>query len=286
MRGSFLTTTPRAALNPSMLLAEVEYARPSSIDEALRLLSAHEGARALAGGQTLTNVMKARAAAPDVLVDLADLDELRRIARADDGGLELGAMATYTAVIASPEVGDARPIVAEVSAQIADVQVRNRGTVGGNLCTSDPTNHLPPLMAALGATMTIAGASGLRTVAAEEFFLGVYMTAVGPDELLTKISIPPADGAGDGFAAVTIGKDGTCIANAAATVQDGSVRIALGCVAATPVVVSSDAEDGAIAAALQGVDLDPPGDVHASADYRRHLAGVLAIRAVRQARGN
>jgi carbon-monoxide dehydrogenase medium subunit len=182
------------------------------------------------------------------------------------------------------EVDDARPIVAEVSAQIADVQVRNRGTVGGNLCTSDPTNHLPPLMAALGATMTIAGSSGLRTVAAEEFFLGVYMTAVGPDELLTKISIPPADGAGDGFAAVTIGKDGTCIANAAATVQDGSARIALGCVAATPVVVSSDAEDGAIAAALRGADLDPPGDVHASADYRRHLAEVLAIRAVRQAR--
>ena len=114
----------------------------------------------------------------------------------------------------------------------------------------------------------------------------MYMTAVAPDELLTKISIPPADGAGDGFAAVTIGKDGTCIANAAATVQDGSARIALGCVAATPVVVSSDAEDGAIAAAVQGADLDPPGDVHASADYRRHLAEVLAIRAVRQARGS
>jgi aerobic carbon-monoxide dehydrogenase medium subunit len=281
-----LTTAPRATLNLSMLLAEVEYARPSSVDEALRLLSAHEGARALAGGQTLTNVMKARAAAPDVLVDLADLDELRRIGRADDGGLELGAMATYTALIASREVGDARPIVAEVSAQIADVQVRNRGTVGGNLCTSDPTNHLPPLMAALDATMTIVGPSGERTIASDEFFLGVYMTAVAPDELLTKISIRPADGAGDGFAAVTIGKDGTCIANAAATVQDGSARIALGCVAATPVVLSSDAEDGAIAAAVQGADLDPPGDVHASADYRRHLAEVLAIRAVRQARGS
>ena len=91
-------------------------------------------------------------------------------------------------------------------------------------------------MAALGATMTIAGAAGERTVAAEEFFLGVYMTAVAPDELLTKITIPAADGAGDGFAAVTIGKDGTCIANAAATVGDGQARIALGCVAAMPVV--------------------------------------------------
>ena len=143
-----------------MLLAEVEYARPSSIDEALRLLSAHDGARALAGGQTLTNVMKARAASPDVLVDLADLDELRRIVPAADGSLEIGAMATYTAVIESPEVAAVRPILAEVSAQIADVQVRNRGTIGGNLCTSDPTNHLPPLMAAVGATMTIAGDRG------------------------------------------------------------------------------------------------------------------------------
>ena len=121
-------------------------------------------------------------------------------------------MATYADLITSPEVAERRPILAEVCAQIADVQVRNRGTLGGNLCTSDPTNHLPPLIAALGATMTIAGAAGERTVAADEFFLGVYMTAVAPEELLTKITIPPAAGAGDGFAAVTIGKDGTCIA--------------------------------------------------------------------------
>jgi carbon-monoxide dehydrogenase medium subunit len=266
-----------------MLLAEVEYARPASVDEALRLLSGHDGARALAGGQTLTNVMKARAAAPDVLVDLADLDELRRFGTSGDGGLEVGAMATYADVMASPEVAATRPILAEVCAQIADVQVRNRGTVGGNLCTSDPTNHLPPLMAALGATMTIAGAGGERAVAADEFFLGVYMTAVAPDELLTKITIPAAAGTGDGFAAVTIGKDGTCIVSAAASVRDGQASIALGCVAATPVVLSGAAEEGAVGEAVRGADLDPPDDVHASADYRRHLAEVLAVRAVRQA---
>jgi aerobic carbon-monoxide dehydrogenase medium subunit len=278
-----LTTAPRAALNPSMLLAEVEYARPSSVDEALRVLSAHEGARALAGGQTLTNVMKARAAAPDVLVDLAQLDELRRIARAADGSLEVGAMATYTDVVASPEVADVRPILGEVSAQIADVQVRNRGTVGGNVCTSDPTNHLPPLMVALGATMTIAGAAGERAVAAEDFFLGVYMTAVAPDELLTTITIPPADTAGDGFAAVTIGKDGTCIVNAAASVRDGQARVALGCIAAVPVLVSAPAEESAVSEAIRDAGVEPPSDVHASAAYRRHLAEVLAARAVRQA---
>jgi aerobic carbon-monoxide dehydrogenase medium subunit len=226
-------------------------------------------------------VMKARAAAPDVLVDLADLDELRRITRGADGGLELGAMATYTDLIASAEVAAARPIVGVVAAQIADVQVRNRGTIGGNLCLSDPTNHFPPLMAAVGATMTVVGAGGERAVPTDEFFLGVYMTAVAPGELLTKVTVP--EGSADGFAAVTIGKDGTCIANAAATFSDGQARIALGCVAAVPVVVSAAADEGAVADAVRGAPLEPPDDVHASADYRRHLAEVLAVRAVGQA---
>src|SRR5207248_9614870 len=173
----------------SMLLPRVEYTRPSSVDEALRILREHDGARALAGGQTLINVMKARAAAPDVLVDLADLADLRTISIAGDR-LELGAMVTNAQLCESDEVAVSRPILAEVAAQIADMQVRNRGTIGGNVCASDPTNHFPPLLVALGATMTIAGADGERTVSADEFFLGVYMTAVGEGELLTKITVP------------------------------------------------------------------------------------------------
>jgi carbon-monoxide dehydrogenase medium subunit len=266
-----------------MLLSEVAYARPGSVEEAVGLLSAHDGARPLAGGQTLINVMKARAAAPEVLVDLADLEELRAISAAPDGSLELGAMVTCAELISSAEVNGARPILAEVAAQIADVQVRNRGTIGGNVCSSDPTNHLPPLMAALGATMTIAGAGGERTVPAEEFFLGVYMTAVAPGELLTRIAIPPLGGCGDGFASVTIGADGTCIANAAACVSDGRARVALGCVAAAPVVLDAEAESEAVRDAVRGAELDPPSDVHGSAQYRRRLAEVLAARALAQA---
>src|SRR5215218_783314 len=268
-----------------MLLAPVEYARPSSVDEAVRLLGAHDGARALAGGQTLTNVMKARAAAPDVLVDLNDLAELRAISRSGDGGLELGAMVTLSELMRSPEVDEARPILAAVASQIADVQVRNRGTIGGNICSNDPTNHLPPVVAALGATMTIRGVDGERTVGAEDFFPGVYMTAVAPGELLTKVVIPAAGGARDGFASVPIGKDGTCIVNAAATVQDGQARIALGCVAAVPVLVTSAVDEAAVRQAVQDAELDPPSDVHASADYRRHLAQVVAVRALREATG-
>src|SRR5205823_8198665 len=144
---------------PAMLLREVEYARPTSVEQALSLLREHDGARALAGGQTLINVMKARAAAPDVLVDLNRIAELKGIELGSDGTLEVGPMTTYSELIASSEAR-ARPILGEVCAQIADVQVRNRGTIGGNVCSSDPTNHLPPLMVAIGARMTIAGQFG------------------------------------------------------------------------------------------------------------------------------
>ena len=211
-----LDMSRRNRCDPLVLLREVEYARPSSVEEAIQLLGAHEGARALAGGQTLVNVMKARAASPDVLVDLNRLEELRAITVSGDT-LQLGAMATYTQMMASSEVDVSRPILAEVAAQIADVQVRNRGTIGGNICSNDPTNHLPPLLVALGASMTIRGAAGERTVPADEFFLGVYMTVVGEGELLLSVSVPAAANAADGFSSITIGRDGTCLANAAAS---------------------------------------------------------------------
>jgi carbon-monoxide dehydrogenase medium subunit len=264
-----------------MLLREVEYARPASVQDAVRLLGEYDGARALAGGQTLINVMKARAASPDVLVDLNGLEDLKGIDLAPDGTVTIGAMVTYSELMESAEAR-ARPILGEVCAQIADVQVRNRGTVGGNVCSSDPTNHLPPLMLSLGATMHIVGQGGERSVPAEDFFLGVYMTAAGPGELLTKISVPP--GKSDGFASIAIGKDGTCIVNAAASVNGGA-RVALGCVDAVPVLLHIDSpEEDAVRAAVRGAKLEPPSDVHASADYRRHLAEVVAARAVAQAK--
>jgi carbon-monoxide dehydrogenase medium subunit len=266
-----------------MLLREVEYARPGSVDEAIRLLVSNEGARALAGGQTLVNVMKARAASPDVLVDLNRLDDLRAITVSGET-LQLGAMATYTQIMDSSEVEVSRPILAEVAAQIADVQVRNRGTIGGNVCSNDPTNHLPPLLVAVGASMTIRSEAGERTVPAEEFFLGVYMTVVGEGELLTSVSVPAAANAADGFASVTIGRDGTCIANAAASLGGGSPRIALGCVDAVPVLLTPNGTDEeSIRKAVADAELDPPSDVHAPADYRRHLAEICAVRAVAQA---
>lgn len=275
-----------------MLLREVEYARPGSIEEAVRLLGAHDGARALAGGQTLVNVMKARAAAPEVLVDLADLAELREIARSADGAsLELGAMVTYSELIRSPEVAAARPILAEIAATIADRQVQNRGTVGGNVCVNDPTNHLPPLLSALDASFTILGAGGERTVSADAFFVGVYMTAVGEGELLTRVSVPVATpGTGDAMEGVTLGVHGTYIVSAAASVGPGGVRVAIGCVSGVPerATVLEERLQGAeltrenVHAAVAGIGdaLAPPADVHAPAAYRRRLAEVCCERAV------
>jgi carbon-monoxide dehydrogenase medium subunit len=275
-----------------MLLREVEYARPGSIEEAVRLLGAHEGARALAGGQTLVNVMKARAAAPEVLVDLADLAELRQVGLSAGGAsLELGAMVTYSDLIHSPEVAAARPILAEVAATIADRQVQNRGTVGGNVCVNDPTNHLPPLLSALGASFTILGADGERTVTSDDFFVGVYLTAAGEGELLTRISVPVATpGTGDAMEGVTLGVHGTYIVSAAATVGSEGVRVAIGCVSGVPEratalearLGTSELTPEAVHAAVAGIGdaLDPPGDVHAPADYRRRLAEICCERAV------
>jgi aerobic carbon-monoxide dehydrogenase medium subunit len=146
---------------------------------------------------------------------------------------------------------------------------------------------------ALGATFTIRGSDGERVVTADEFFVGVYVTAVGEGELLTKISVPPASGAGDGFSGVTVGAHGTCIVDAAATVTGEGARIAIGCVAATPVratemeerLSGSDFSEDAVREAAKGLgaSLDPPSDVHGSADYRRSLAETSAVRAVLQA---
>ena len=276
-----------------MLLREVSYARPATVDEAVSLLSEHDGARALAGGQTLVNVMKQRAASPDVLVDLGKLDGLRTIS-VSGSTLEIGAMATLASLIRSSEVEVTRPILAEVAATVADVQVRNRGTLGGNICVNDPTNHFPPLLVALGASMTIRSTSGERTLPAEEFFVGVFETAVREGELLTRISVPAGGkGTGDGMVGVTLGAHGTYIANAAASVVEGAWRVALGCVAAVPVrataveerLTGGTVDEGSARAAVDGLGatLDPPSDVHASADYRRSLAQTSAVRAVLQA---
>ncbi|MBV9194463.1 MAG: xanthine dehydrogenase family protein subunit M [Solirubrobacterales bacterium] len=284
-----------------MLLESVAYARPDTVAEALQLLAENEDAAPLAGGQSLINVLKHRVASLELLVDISRLEELRGIAAAPDGGLEIGACVTYDELDHSPEVRSAQPMLADVAGHIEDQQIRDAGTIGGNCCLSDPTNNLPPLLVALGATMVIASSGGPREVAASDFFHGYFATAVGEGELLTSVRVPPlAAGASAGYSTVAVGADSKAIARAAALVRaNGTIeeaRVVLACVSPIPArhagmeeaLRGRAAEPAAVAAAAEriGADLEPLGDAHGSAEYRRAMARVVARRAVCQAIGN
>jgi len=281
-----------------MLLESVAYARPDTVAEALEALASSDGAAPLAGGQSLVNVLKHRVASVELLVDISRLEELRQIARQADGTLEIGACVTYDELDRADEVRSSHPLLAEVAGHIEDQQIRDRGTIGGNCCLSDPTNNLPPLLVALDATMVIESASGRREVPAAEFFHGYFATAIGEGELLRSITVPPlAADAGAGYSTVAVGTDSKAIARAAAMVRgNGTIeeaRVVLACVSPAPMHHSRMEEalrgveatvDAVRAAAEQiGDDLEPLGDASGSAEYRRAMARVVARRAVCQA---
>ena len=281
-----------------MLLESVAYARPDTVAEALEALASSDGAAPLAGGQSLVNVLKHRVASLELLVDISRLEDLRQITRGSDGGLEIGACVTYDELDRADEVRSSHPLLAEVAGHIEDQQIRDRGTIGGNCCLSDPTNNLPPLLVALDATMVIESASGRREVPAAEFFHGYFATAVGEGELLRSITVPPlAADAGAGYSTVAVGTDSKAIARAAAMVRgNGTIeeaRVVLACVSPAPMHHSRMEEalrgveatvDAVRAAAEQiGDDLEPLGDASGSAEYRRAMARVVARRAVCQA---
>ena len=282
-----------------MLPRSFAYCRPDSLEEATDVLARHPGARPLAGGQSLLNVLKLRAAEVEALVDISRLQELRFVAAGSDR-LELGAGMRYRELAESADVQAALPIVAHIASRLVDVQVRNRGTIGGNLCYHDPGSNFPPLLVALGATLRVAGPGGQqRDVAAEEFFVGPYQTALGPGELLRSVVLPiPAD-AGIGYQSLPLGRDSWALARAAAVVRgNGSIeeaRVVLSAVGPRPArqrameerlrgqAVASEAIEQAVAGNLE--DVDPPSDSHASAEYRLEMGRVMARRAVEQALG-
>jgi len=282
-----------------MLLAATDYVRPASLQEAIDELGSRRAARVLAGGQSLINVLKHRAASVELLVDVSRLEELRFIDVGADGSARIGAATTYRELERSAELRGAHAIIADVAAATVDRQVRARGTIGGNACFADPASNYPPLLVALGAEMEVAGRDGTRSVAADDFWVGVWRTAVGPGEVLTAIKLPPLGGAGVGYRSLQIAADSWALARAAAWVAPGdpvdAARVVLGCVAATPVRASAaeanliggprSAEAASAAGALASEGLDPPSDVHASGGYRREMAAVMAARALRDALG-
>ncbi len=281
-----------------MLLESVAYARPDTVAEALQLLSGTDGAAPLAGGQSLVNVLKHRVASVELLVDISRLEELRTVESAADGSLQIGACVTYDELDHSEKVRASHPLLADVAGHIEDQQIRDRGTIGGNCCLSDPTNNLPPLLVALDATMVIDSSSGRREVPAVEFFHGYFATAVAEGELLRSVKVPPMPGdGGSGYSSVAVGADSKAIARSAAVVRSngtiGEARVVLACVSPIPIrhrgmeeaLRGAEANPEAVRAAAEqiGDDLEPLGDVHGSAAYRREMARVVARRAVCQA---
>ena len=283
--------------------APVRYMRPSSVPGALTALAeAGPGAKVLAGGQSLVPLMSMRLAAPELLVDINRLPDLNYV-RVADGQVRVGALARHAAVLASPAAQDAQPLLGQALRCVAHAAIRNRGTVVGSLVHADPAAELPAVLALLGGSVRLAGPGGERTVPASEFFRGPLESAARPGELAVEASFPVlAPGAGTGFAEVSRRRGDYAVCGAAAVTElDGNeqvreARVALLSVGPVPLVIDltevlagaparpagRDPGPGGLeaAAALVSERVEPEDDLHATAAYRRQLAGVLTARAL------
>ncbi|MCY3993476.1 MAG: xanthine dehydrogenase family protein subunit M [Caldilineaceae bacterium] len=282
-----------------MYPSKFDYHRPSSVQEAVQILSDNPDAKVLAGGHSLIPVMKLRLAAPAALVDIGRIDALQGISRSN-GSLSIGACVTYNEIANSADVQAAAPLLAEAAGQIGDRQVRYRGTIGGNLSHADPASDLPAAALALDATLHVTGASGSRSVSASDFFVDLMMTALQPDEILTSVEIAAAAaGTGSAYVKFEHPASGYALCGAAAVVTRGAGGSCTGAslcfngVAATAVsasgvassLVGSDLSDDAIVSAVSGLAIpDATGDMFASAGYRQELAKSIGIQALLTAR--
>ncbi|RMD95709.1 MAG: xanthine dehydrogenase family protein subunit M [Alphaproteobacteria bacterium] len=272
-----------------MIPAGFEYHRPADVASAVSILKEHgDEARVLAGGHSLIPMMKLRMAAPAHLVDLQDIEDLRGIEVGADA-VTIGAMVTQAELIASEALAEAVPIIREAALQIADPQVRNMGTIGGNVANGDPGNDMPGLMQCLDATYTLTGPEGSREVKARAFYEAAYFTAREDDEILTRITIPrPAAGTGWAYEKVKRKIGDYATAAAAVLVGPGSASVAMTNLADTPVwseaagaaLAAGDVE-GCVAAMLEAID--PVEDNRGPAAFKKHVAGVVLRRAIGRA---
>jgi len=285
--------------------APFEYQAPDSLEAALDVLARHGGdAKVLAGGQSLIPVLNFRLAQPALLVDLNKLAELSFIRRGEDGGLRIGAMTRHRSLERDPLIREAAPLLAETVPWIAHPQIRNRGTIGGSLAHADPAAELPAIAVALRARFLLRKAGGERWVPAVDFFQGLFTTALEPEELLVEIDLPPLSSMGArigwsfqeiarrhgdyatvGLAAqVTLGEDGRCREARLVYLSVGQTPVEAR--AAAALLAGTDLGPEAIRAAAETAsrdEMDPTGDVHATPEFKRHLARVLTGRALRSA---
>ena len=280
--------------------AKFDYYAPTTRDEVLELLGQHGyDAKVLAGGQSLMPMMNLRLARPAVVVDINRVEGLAGIA-SDAGGMTIGAMTRQRQIERSAEIGDKFPVISAAIPHIAHFQIRNRGTIGGSLAHSDPAAEIPALCVALDAEVTAASSSGERAIEASDLTIGPLTTSLEPDELLTQVRLPALDGEWRwGFREVCR-RDGDFALVGAITLlrlDSGGVcqeaRIAMFGVGDGPIRASEaeaslagravDADARAEAAALVSAAVDPGSDIHASAEYRKEVSGVMARRALEDA---
>jgi len=273
--------------------AKFDYVAPESLDEALSALESGEDAKVLAGGHSLLPLMKLRLAAPSLLVDLRRVPDLSGVDR-DNGGWRIGAMTTHYAV-SRAGLG----LASSAAGTIADPQVRYRGTIGGSLAHGDPASDMPAVLLAADGSVTIRGQSGEREVAAADLFEDFLTTAVGDEEILTSVSLPALEGYGFGYQKFNRRKEDWAMVAVCALVKKGAdgscedVRIGLTHMGSTPLRATAaeqalrggGLDAGAIASAAEQAaeGTEPPADLNASAEYKRHLARVLCRRALEQA---
>jgi aerobic carbon-monoxide dehydrogenase medium subunit len=272
-----------------------DYAAPESLDDALRALAdGGEDAKVLAGGHSLIPLLKLRLATPSLLVDLRRVPGLDGVERAN-GGWRIGAMTRHHAVASEAGLG----LAAGAAGTIADQQVRNRGTIGGSLAHGDPASDMPAVLLATEGSVTVTGSSGERVVAAADLFEDYMTTAVGEGEILTAVTLPALDGYGFGYQKFNRRQEDWAMVAVCALVKkaaDGScedVRIGLTNMGSTPLRATAaeqalrgrglDGESIAAAAEQAAEGTDPPADLNASGEYKRHLARVLCRRALEHA---
>jgi carbon-monoxide dehydrogenase medium subunit len=279
-----------------MYTQKFEYTAPKTLDEALHLLAA--GAKPLAGGMSLIPMMKLRLAAPEHLVDLGKLRDLNYI-RETGGELHIGATTTHAELESSPILRAKCPLLAETAAAIGDVQVRNMGTIGGSVAHADPSADYPAALQALEAKLVLKGAKSERTVSAAEFFVDAFTTSLEPNEIIREVIVPvEAAGTGTRYQKMPQPASGFAIVGAAARVRRSGGKIAFVRIGVTGLsnrsyraAAAEKALEGKAgsaaeiqsAAALVTQGIDANSDLHASAEFRRHLAVVHAARALRAA---
>jgi carbon-monoxide dehydrogenase medium subunit len=269
--------------------AAFDYVRAGSAAEAIALLGEHgDDAKLLAGGHSLLPLMKLRLATPSVLVDIGRVSDLSYI-RAEGDEVRIGALTRHCEVETSDVLATEVPLLAYVAAQVGDPQVRHRGTIGGSIAHGDAASDLPAAVLALGGSLVLQGPGGERVVSADDFFVGFLETALAPDELLTEIRVPRMPGAGWSYQKFVKRAADWAIVGAAVVRGGGHTGVGLVNMASVPLRAAAveaalaGGASAADAASHAADDAEPSADIHATVEYRQHLARVLVRRGLEEA---